>query len=225
MPQDSARARKVRGAYFTPQPLSEFIARWCLREPNDRVLEPSCGDAVFLTAAVDQLRDLGAQGTLRSQMAGVEIHADSATLATKRLEKRDAAAPITVANFFDIPARPDYDAVIGNPPYIRYQALSGSDRTKANEAALSHGVRFDGLTNAWAPFLVHAAGFLRAGGRLALVLPAELLSVNYAAPARKFLMERFARVALVVFQERVFPGVLEEVVIVLAEGEGPRRPL
>ena len=34
---------------------------------------------------------------------------------------------------------------------------------------------------------VHAALFLRPGGRMALVLPAELLSVNYAAAVRKFL--------------------------------------
>jgi hypothetical protein len=67
---------------------------------------------------------------------------------------------------------------------------------------------------------VHAALFLRPGGRLALVLPAELLSVNYAAEVRSFLMRRFGRVRLVLFTERVFPGVLEEVVLLLAEGDG-----
>jgi adenine-specific DNA-methyltransferase len=40
------------------------------------------------------------------------------------------------------------------------------------------------------------------------VLPAELLSVNYAAPVRRYLTERFAHVRLVLFDERVFPGVL-----------------
>lgn len=55
---------------------------------------------------------------------------------------------------------------------------------------------------------VHSALFLKPGGRLGLVLPAELLSVNYAAQVREFLMRRFARVRLVLFTERVFPGVL-----------------
>ena len=221
MHNDTAKARKSRGAFFTPPILSEYMAQWCLRVATERVFEPSCGEAAFLTAAADHLRVLGAEGPLQEQLTGVEIHAESAAMAAKHLAERGAAATITVGSFFDVPANPVYDAVIGNPPYIRYQDFAGSDRTKAYEAALSHGVRFDGLTNSWAPFLVHAAGFLRPGGRLALVLPAELLSVNYAAPARKFLMERFARVALIVFKERVFPEVLEEVVIVLAEGEGP----
>jgi adenine-specific DNA-methyltransferase len=53
------------------------------------------------------------------------------------------------------------------------------------------------------------------------VLPAALLSVNYAAEVRRFLMRRFGRVRLVTFTERNFPGVLEEVVLLLAEGAGP----
>ncbi len=58
---------------------------------------------------------------------------------------------------------------------------------------------------------------------MGLVLPAELLTVNYAAEVRRFLMERFARVDLVLFAERVCPEVQEEVVLLLAEGydEGP----
>jgi adenine-specific DNA methylase len=111
--------------------------------------------------------------------------------------------------------------VIGNPPYIRYQSFSGKDRVKAQQAALAQGVRLSGLANAWAAFVVHAASFLKTGGRLALVLPAALLSVNYAAPVRRFLLNRFKSVQLVLFEERVFPGVLEEVVLLLAEGEGP----
>ena len=221
MQQDSAEVRKARGAFFTPPMLSEFMAQWCLRDAAERVLEPSCGEAVFLTAATAKLRNLGAKGTLEEQLTGVEIHAESAALAAKHLAEFDAAAKIIVSSFFDIPAEPDYDAVIGNPPFVRYQALTNSDRTKANQAALAQGVRFDGLTNSWAHFLVHATGFLRPVGRMALVLPAELLSVNYAAPVRQFLMERFERVTLILFRERVFPGVLEEVMIVLAEGKGP----
>jgi hypothetical protein len=77
-----------------------------------------------------------------------------------------------------------------------------------------------GLASSWAPFTVQAASLLRDGGRLGLVLPAELLTVNYAAPVRRFLMERFSSVRLVMFDERVFPGVLAEVVLLLAEGEG-----
>jgi hypothetical protein len=54
-----------------------------------------------------------------------------------------------------------------------------------------------------------------------LVLPAELLTTNYAAEVRSFLLRRFGRVRLMLFTERVFPGVLEEVLLLTAEGAGP----
>ncbi|MGH8930614.1 MAG: GntR family transcriptional regulator, partial [Egibacteraceae bacterium] len=59
------------------------------------------------------------------------------------------------------------------------------------------------------------------GGRLGLVLPAELLSVNYAADVRRFLLCRFGQVRLVTFEQLVFPDALEDVVLLLAQGRGP----
>ena len=130
---------------------------------------------------------------------------------------------VQVGDFFLVTPTGTYNAVVGNPPYIRYQDFSGAARARSREAALRAGVPLTGLASSWAAFTVHAALFLRVGGRLGLVLPAELLTVNYAAEVRRFLMERFARVRLVLFTERVFPGVLEEVVLLLADGyhQGP----
>jgi adenine-specific DNA methylase len=126
-----------------------------------------------------------------------------------------------VGDFFTIETTPMFDAVVGNPPYVRYQDFSGEARARGRAAALRAGVGLTGLASSWAAFAVHASLFLKPHGRLGLVLPAELLTVNYAAEVRRFLMERFARVRLVLFTERVFPGVLEEVVLLMAEGEGP----
>ena len=52
----------------------------------------------------------------------------------------------------------------------------------------SLGLRPTRLTNAWVPFVVAAAMLVRDGGRVGLVLPAELLQVTYAAPLRDFLL-------------------------------------
>jgi len=122
------------------------------------------------------------------------------------------------ADFFDVAPRPVYDAVIGNPPFIRYQNFSGDARAKSRQAALRGGVALNGLASSWAAFVVHSALFLKKGGRLGLVLPAELLSVNYAAPVRHFLFRRFRQVQLVLFAEQVFPDAETDVVLLLAEG-------
>lgn len=217
---DTPVRRKSRGAFFTPPELCGFIADWAVRSSSDIVLEPSCGEAAFLLAAGGKLRTLGAPGLLAGQLHGVELHEPSARQATDLLAARGMAATVTNADFFDFDPARRYDAVIGNPPYVRYQSFTGTSRDKSREAALAQGVRLSGLASSWAAFVVQASKFLKPSGRLGLVLPAELLTVNYAARVRRFLLERFARVRLVLFEERMFTGVLEEVVLLLAEGSG-----
>lgn len=41
---------KLRGGYYTPEDIASFIVRWAVRNPDDTVLEPSCGDGSFLSA-------------------------------------------------------------------------------------------------------------------------------------------------------------------------------
>lgn len=214
---DTAATRKARGAFFTPPPITRYLANWAVRSGEDTVFEPSAGDAAFLVAAAERLRDLGVE---QPALDGVEIHAASVATARRRVAAAGGSARIRTADFFDVAPTPAYSAVLGNPPYIRYQDFRGSQRAQSRRAALKAGVTLSALASSWAAFTVHAALFLRPGGRLALVLPAELLSVNYAAPVRKFLFDRFASVELVMFDEQVFPGAEADVVLLLADGFG-----
>ena len=215
---DTDTLRKARGAFFTPPEVAAYVASWAVRSAADRVLEPSCGEAAFLVAAHERVQTLPAAGP--ACLDGVELHDASARVARALLRAAGATARVRVSDFFAVEPDPSYDAVIGNPPYVRYQDFAGADRAASRRAALRAGVALTGLASSWAAFTVHSALFLKPGGRLGLVLPAELLSVNYAAQVREFLMRRFARVRLVLFTERVFPGVLEDVVLLLAEGTG-----
>ena len=212
---------KARGAFFTPPELANYLVNWAVQSGDDKVLEPSCGEASFLLAAAGRLKQMGA-GPRRwnEQLHGVEIHEASAERAVSVLHDAGFDAQVAVGDFFEHGQFNAYDAVVGNPPFVRYQKFSGSARTKSLEAALGQGVRLSGLASSWAAFVVKAAAHLRPNGRLALVVPGELLSVKYAHEVRRFLLRRFRRVRLVLFEDRVFPGVLEEVVLLLAEGSG-----
>lgn len=212
LPEDTASLRKARGAFFTPPLVAGFITDWAVRSTNDDIMEPSCGEAIFLHQI---------DGEHRGRVVGVEIHAPSATTSQRTLREAGIPADILVRDFFLHEEFGRYDAVVGNPPYVRYQDWTGSARSKSRAAALRAGVNLTNLASSWAAFTVHSALHLRAGGRLGLVLPAELLTVNYAAPVRTFLMTHFSDVTLVLFEQRVFPGVEVEAVLLLAEGYDP----
>lgn len=221
--------RKARGAFFTPPAIAEFLAGWAISgEPTARVLDPTCGDGVFLRAAGQELRRLGSpEGGLDEQVYGVDIHAPTLDRATQMLESEGLDARLTTADFFELNAPgglfgdfPQFDAVVGNPPFVRYQQHIGAARKASALAAMRQGVRLSGLASSWAALLVHAGGFLSPDGRLAMVLPAELLTVGYAEPVRQWLRQRFAGVKLVMFERLQFADALENVVLLLAHGSG-----
>lgn len=221
--------RKARGAYFTPPVLAEFLTQWALAQnPNARLLDPSCGEGIFVRAAARELLRLGAAPEqLEDRVCGIEIHPESLERTTALLQADGLDAQLISSDILRVvpPTQlfshhAPYDAVVGNPPYVRYQQQSGAGRKFAAEAALLEGVRLSGLSSSWAPILVHSAAFLAPEGRLAMVLPAELLTVGYAEPIRRWLKNRFAAVRLVLFETLQFDGALENVVLLLANGSG-----
>ncbi|OBK48399.1 class I SAM-dependent methyltransferase [Mycobacterium sp. 1081908.1] len=205
----AASADKVRGGYYTPPPVARFLARW-VREAGPRIVEPSCGDGRIL-------RELAA---LSDRAHGVELIPDEAAKARR-------FAPVDAESLFAWMARANpggWDGVAGNPPYIRFGNWAPDQRDPALELMRREGLRPSRLTNAWVPFVVAGAALVRDGGRVGLVLPAELLQVGYAARLREFLLSRFREITLVTFERLVFDGVLQEVVLFCGvAGPGPAR--
>src|SRR5258707_13871635 len=42
--------QKLRGGYYTPLPIAELLSNWALSNGATTILEPSCGDGIFLEA-------------------------------------------------------------------------------------------------------------------------------------------------------------------------------
>ena len=117
-----------------------------------------------------------------------------------------------------------WDGVAGNPPYIRFGNWPSQQRDPALALMRRAGLRPTRLTNAWVPFIVASSMLVRDGGRVGLVVPAELLQVTYAAQLRDFLLTRFREITLVTFERLVFDGILREVVLFCGvAGSGPAR--
>lgn len=183
------------------------------------MLEPACGEAEFLVAAFRRFESIGVSSRqAAAQIVGCELHDKSADAARRRCASLYSEPTIEVGDFLKKRPRDEFDAVIGNPPYVRFQLLGGSQRDAIREVSYRSGLAMSAMASAWAPFVIQSAAFLKRGGRLGLVLPAELLAVNYAAPVRSFLLSSFAEITLVSFDDQVFPGVQEEVVLLLARG-------
>lgn len=202
---------KLRGGYYTPDPIARFIAGW-VGADGGHVLEPSCGNGAIL-------RHLVTVANAR-KITAVELVAEEAKKARAK-----TGVPVVIGDFFSWfePSRHGtFDAVAGNPPYIRFGSWEATAREPALALMRAQGMRPTRLTNAWVPFVVASVLAVRPGGRIGLVLPAELLQVGYAAALRSYLIDECISITLVSFKQLVFPGILQEVVLLLAvRGTGP----
>jgi len=211
----TAIQQKTLGAFYTADPIASFLIGWAVRNSDDVVLDPSCGDGVFLRLAEEFIASLG---NPRPQIWGVDV--DPVALRASRL--RTSGPHLLDRNFFSLRAGdiPPVSAVVGNPPFIRYQTFNGKQREDALKCALDAGVELPRLCSSWAPFIVHAATFLRPGGRLAMVVPAELVHAQYAREVLRYLLRKFGRISVRMFLKKMFQGLSEDTVLLLCENFG-----
>ena len=215
---ESERARrKALGAYYTAAPVVEFLVAWGLdrglRRGSGVVMDPSCGDGRFLAAAARH----GA-----ARLIGCDLDPQALRAAAAGLP--DAGPPATwhEGDFFLVSPEQlgPLDLIVGNPPFIRYQRFSGERRSRALASALRVGARLSRLAASWAPFLLHAMQFLRPGGAMGMVVPAELVQTSYGAETLRALCGGFGRIRLITFRRNWFEDAQLETHLLLAESRG-----
>lgn len=210
--------QKLRGGYYTPLDLAAYIARWTLARKPQHVLEPSCGDGIFIQA----IAELGCQDGLA--FTGFELLAEEAAKARKRaISNQDLKTTINSEDFlqwalFQIASgKKPFDAVVGNPPFIRYQYLPEDAQQKAEQIFKLLGLPFTKHTNAWVPFVLASIALLKPGGRLGMILPSEIVHVMHAQSLRTFLGTTCSRLLIIDPEEIWFEGTLQGAVILFAE--------
>lgn len=214
--KNDSSEQKLRGAYYTPLQLAKKMILFSGVENIKSILEPSCGDGVFL----DSLHQLGLMQGI-NDITAIEIEADEAEKVRKKYKAHKNIHVLT-KDFFEfytqaISAPKRYDLIFGNPPYIRYQYLSEKQRGLLSEILTSHGMKANKLINAWVAFLVASVQLLSNKGTIAFVIPAEILQVVYAEDLRLYLSNHLATITLITFEQLVFPDIEQEVVIFIGE--------
>lgn len=207
--------QKLRGAYYTPLRLADAMVGLFASENICSVLEPSCGDGVFL----DSLNDTGMIDRI-STIQAVEIEKDEAEKVQIRYADKKNVE-VCNEDFFDffkrVQGKETYDLILGNPPYIRYQYLKESQREIQSQILTNNGMKANKLINAWVAFMVACVQLLSEHGKIAFIIPAEILQVAYAEDLRLYLSNHLAKITLITFEQLVFPGIEQEVVVFIGE--------
>jgi len=218
-----ANHQKLRGGYYTPKPLANFLTKWAIRSGTETVFEPSCGDGNFLESILGHLHSL--KSYKGSKIVAVEIDSkeiDKARLRAAMINLPKVKIEWRNEDFFaayQTLRNEKFDVAIGNPPFIRFQYFEDGPREIAFRHLKEAGYKPTKLANAWTAFIQLSIEMLAPKGRMAMVVPAELLQVNYAAELRERITQQFDHIILISFKKLVFPDIQQEIVLLLAEGK------
>lgn len=145
-PRDVAQLGQV----FTPANVVSFMLDLCTNA--GRVLEPSAGDGAFFNVLKARQADC----------VGIEI------------DRRVAPQGARVLDFFDFPLSEQFDSIIGNPPYVRFQDVAVDTRKKIKSEL------FDGRSNLFLFFIEKCIRHLKPGGELVFIVPREFIKLTAA---------------------------------------------
>ena len=209
-------AQKLRGGYYTPLDLALYLSKWVAETNPQSILEPSCGDGVFLETLAPLVSNNVA-------ITAIELESKEVKKASERTDAfKSPSIDIKCADFLEWYLESGqknncFDAVVGNPPFIRYQYLSKKDQDFSERIFKKYNLPFTKHTNAWVPFVIASLSLLKPGGRMAMVLPAEILHVLHAQSLRYYAGQHCKRIIIIDPEEIWFDGTLQGAVLFLAE--------
>lgn len=210
--------QKLRGGYYTPQKLANYVADWVCATNPAHILEPSCGDGVFIRSIANATTNLDVQVT------GYELfdaEAKKSREVAKECELTNTAIVegdfLEWANIALLEQREIFEGIVGNPPFIRYQFLDKNFQSNTESVFKTLGLKFTKHTNAWVPFILACIQLLKPGRRFGMVIPSEIIHVLHAQSLRTYLGTKCSKVLIIDPQEIWFEGTLQGAVIIFAQ--------
>ncbi|MDM8534307.1 class I SAM-dependent methyltransferase [Clostridiaceae bacterium HSG29] len=211
--KENNSAQKLRGGYYTPQVLADFIVKNIVKKDKVSILEPSCGDGVFLESISKHISEKQIKYVEAIEIIKEEVE----KVREKKYGKKYKVINEDFLEFYRMNKNKKYDLILGNPPYIRYQYLTEEQRKIQSEILINNGMKSNKLINSWVCFLVACINMLTDGGSIGFIIPAELLQVAYAKDLRQYLSNHLSKITLLTFKELVFPNIEQEIVVLIGE--------
>jgi len=159
--------KKSLGQNFTPQIIVDFMISLSRTSKDAKILEPSAGEGIF----IKRLRE-----NEFTNIEGYEIDPNLCKGNENIINK----------DFLTSTQIPNYDLVIGNPPYVRWKHMPKELQTFLSESAFWK-TRINALSDLLQTFIFKSIDLLKEGGELIFITPYFWLQSLHASRLREFL--------------------------------------
>ena len=184
---------KNLGQVFTPDQIINFMIK--LVKNGNNVLEPSAGAGYF----VKELNN-------KSYRNITAIEIDKRFCTNKNFLCQD---------FFDFSIKNQFDTVVGNPPYVKYNKIQKATKEKIlNNKEINFINMFDNRTNLYQYFIYKSILHLKNRGELIFITPREFLKATSCVWLNEFIYNSGTITDFLDFgDKKIFNKVLPNVVI------------
>ncbi|QOS77067.1 N-6 DNA methylase [Paenibacillus sp. JNUCC31] len=221
--------KKKNGVYYTPDSLANFVINhlyfnFLENKKKINVLEPSCGDGIFINAIVNSKTEK----KQKLNITAVELdELEIGKISQEMSDKVGTDINITFHNRdyleFQVLNKDKYDLIIGNPPYISHKHLTEHQISLSNEVLTKAKVSPPRTKNLWISFLISSVLSLTNNGTICFILPSELLQVKHSLSIRDFLFKHFNYIEIFTFGEIVFEGIEQDTIIFIGSNSKGKR--
>lgn len=206
---------KKFGQYFTPKKIVKEMMKLsrnfdCTKDGytvSDEidVLEPSCGEGIFIKEIVNKINEISEntdkkyyKNNKKYNITGIEVDDNLKQNLSNNVNNSDVTVSILHQNFLSYSINKKYDLIIGNPPYIKYSAIS--QKTKEILDSPIFCCEDDGnpfvisdilnqQSNLYLYFILKCFAQLKDKGELIFIVPREFLNATSAEKMNKILYE------------------------------------
>jgi adenine-specific DNA-methyltransferase len=159
-----------------------------LFDKDIRILEPSCGDGVFIERLLEKKRDDKRKYEIDLvEKDAFELNKVVARFGTSYQHNRLYYYQEDYLEFQKRNTNKKYDLVIGNPPYINKKFMEDKQITLSEEILREAALKPYTIKNIWIAFLLSAVKKVENDGIVCFVLPAEIMQVKHSEKIREYL--------------------------------------
>ena len=192
--------RKKKGQYFTPHSIKEAALSQIDLFDGARVLENSCGTGEFIHSIIQK---------------NPNVCIDAYDIDPKMVSMCKSSFPginAQTRNFLEMDHKPEYDYVIGNPPYFEYL-----ERDMPESIVNKFKTWFDGKPNIYALFIKASIDCLVEGGKLVFVVPKSINNGFSFRKFREYIIKNCNILNMSFYKANMFKNAQQEVMILVLQ--------
>lgn len=156
------------GQYFTPEVVANFMIELADISANSSILEPSCGEGVFLRLLHDKGFD---------NLTAFEIDEELA----------QDFSNVRYESFISAKNTTKFDLVIGNPPYIRWKNLEDDLKQELSSNPIWNKY-FNSLCDYLYIFILKSIELLNENGQLIFICPEYWMNTTHSISLRNYMV-------------------------------------